>query len=183
VSDGVKYRQTSHTSQNYGLVLSHLSCGGRSQERSFVASRLGDPDVVAGEYFRYPEDTKDQQRPMNTDSYVVLIAGTPTHLRSALQALLSSITTIQMVMTADTQQKTLELAATHTPKLVILLPGLEDFSGHFCEMLREVSPGVRLAVITDNVVGETDHASHADRVIQQGLPPDKLVTTLEQLLP
>jgi DNA-binding NarL/FixJ family response regulator len=105
-------------------------------------------------------------------------------LRSGLQALLSSIPSIQSIDLADNGPAALKLFADRHPRLALLEgDSSSDQVWITLQEIKDMSPQTKCIVLVDSVqLGQTAEAAQADAVLLQGTSAYELVTTIEQLL-
>jgi len=113
----------------------------------------------------------------------ILIAAPPGPLRTALQALLSSLPGPYSIRIVGQPTRLLEIIPSEAPDLLILTgEALERWNGNLQE-LRATKPDVRIAVIVDDAARTPFELKEAQVVLQQGAPPAELIAALESLLP
>jgi DNA-binding NarL/FixJ family response regulator len=105
-------------------------------------------------------------------------------LRSGLQALLSSIPSIQSIDLADNGPAALKLFTDRHPRLALLEgDSSSDQVWITLQEIKDMSPQTKCIVLVDSVqLGQTAEAAQADAVLLQGTSAYELVTTIEQLL-
>lgn len=119
---------------------------------------------------------------MNDRQANILITAPPSPLRTALQALLSSLPGFHQVAAANTPAAALEAIAAAAPTLVILIAtGQKPWRG-LPEAVRRAAPECRVAALVDEIWHTPLEFLQADLVLQQGAPPDEVIAALERLL-
>lgn len=113
-----------------------------------------------------------------------LLAMRPGPLRDALRVLMSTIPRIEMVQEAQDSPSMLDMVTKHRPVLVLFEAGLLGEGEWFAiEQIKVIWPQVQCLVLADTCQEKrAARAAHADAVLLKGLPPAKLVETIEHLL-
>lgn len=121
---------------------------------------------------------------MGKKQALTLIVVRPGPLRDGVEALMATVTPIEIVGTVEVASAALRLVFERRPDLLLLdagLPGAESWSVlRYCRMEH---PGLRCIILADNAdqVREA-RAAGADAVFLKGFPADQFVSTVEELL-
>jgi DNA-binding NarL/FixJ family response regulator len=119
------------------------------------------------------------------DDTSALLAVRPGPLRDALRVLMSTIPRIGTVQEARDTLSMLDMVVKHHPVLVLLEAGLPGGGGGSAiERIKAIWPQAQCLVLADTCQEKrAARAANADAVLLKGLPPAKLVETIEGLLP
>jgi DNA-binding NarL/FixJ family response regulator len=121
---------------------------------------------------------------MTENRALTLIVVRPGPLRDGVEALMATVSQIEIIGKVEAASSALRLVFESRPDLLLLdagLPGEESWSVlRYC---RIEHPGLRCIVLADNAeqVQEAS-AAGADAVFLKGFPADKFVRTVERLL-
>lgn len=122
---------------------------------------------------------------MAENRVLTLIVVRPGPLRDGVEALMASVSQIEIIGKVDAASAALRLVFEHRPDLLLLdagLPRAETWSVmRYC---RIEHPELRCIILADDAeqVREATNAG-ADAVFLKGFPADKFVSTVERLLP
>ncbi len=119
---------------------------------------------------------------MNPDA-LVLVLGRPGPLRSALEALLMTITEVEVVQVASDRTEAIEFARLYNPALAILdggLPGAAVLD--LLAQIKSASPKTRCLVWLENAEQEAKSRAARCPVLFQGATAAEIVSTINELL-
>jgi DNA-binding NarL/FixJ family response regulator len=114
---------------------------------------------------------------------VVLVVASPGYVLEGLQALLSVLSGVEVLVTTD-RASALEIVERHAPALVIVVDGLQgDSALTTVTCVKSGWPAIRcIALVDDEQRREQAQAAGADPVLVKGIPADSLVATVEEML-
>jgi DNA-binding NarL/FixJ family response regulator len=120
---------------------------------------------------------------MNT-SALVLIAAPPDSLRYSLQALLTSLPSIDLVQSVEDTRSMLDVLTDAQPKLVVLDVNLLDSETRpLLALIKAIAPRTRTVVLVDTIEQQQAlRSTSADVVLLKGYPAAELFASIEQLL-
>lgn len=115
---------------------------------------------------------------------LTLIVVRPGPLRDGVEALMASVSQIEIIGKVAAASSALRLVFERRPDLLLLdagLPGAESWSVlRYC---RVEHPGLRCIILADNADQVREARDEgADAVFLKGFPADRFVSTVEQLL-
>jgi DNA-binding NarL/FixJ family response regulator len=120
---------------------------------------------------------------MSGDASALLVVR-PGPLLDALRVLMGTIRGIGTVQEARDAPCMLDMVRQYQPALVLLeagLPGAEGWPA--IERIKAIRPQARCLILADTCQEKrAANAANADAVLLKGLPPAKLVETIERLL-
>lgn len=121
---------------------------------------------------------------MGKKQALTLIVVRPGPLRDGVEALMATVSPIEIIGKVEVASAALRLVFERRPDLLLLdagLPGAESWSVlRYCRMEH---PGLRCIILADNAEQVREaRAAGADAVLLKGFPADQLVSTVEELL-
>jgi DNA-binding NarL/FixJ family response regulator len=121
---------------------------------------------------------------MVRDGALILIVARQGHLREGVEALMATVSRVQIVGKVEAASSALRLVFERRPDLLLLDAGLpEDESWSVLRYCRIEHPKLRCIVLADDAEQVREaRAAGADAVFLKGFPADKFVKTVERLL-
>jgi two-component system response regulator DevR len=121
---------------------------------------------------------------MVRDGALILIVARQGHLREGVEALMATVSRVQIVGKVEAASSALRLVFERRPDLLLLDAGLpEDESWSVLRYCRIEHPELRCIVLADDAEQVQEaRAAGADAVFLKGFPADKFVKTVERLL-
>jgi two-component system response regulator DevR len=121
---------------------------------------------------------------MVRDGALILIVARQGHLREGVEALMATVSRVQIVGKVEAASSALRLVFERRPDLLLLDAGLpEDESWSVLRYCRIEHPELRCIVLADDAEQVREaRAAGADAVFLKGFPADKFVKTVERLL-
>lgn len=121
---------------------------------------------------------------MVRDGALILIVARQGPLRDGVEALMATVSRIQIVGKVEAASSALRVVFEHRPDLLLLDAGLpEDESWSVLRYCRIEHPELRCIVLADDAEQVQEaRAAGADAVFLKGFPADRFVRTVERLL-
>jgi DNA-binding NarL/FixJ family response regulator len=112
---------------------------------------------------------------------LVLILSSALSLQNGLIALLTSLSQVSAVLTAEDIDSACRLIKDHHPALIIL-DYTQDKLRKLIKKIKEASPHASLIVLVENVQQQRDASEcSADHVLMAGYPADQLIEIIERV--
>lgn len=121
---------------------------------------------------------------MAENQALTLIVVRPGPLREGVEALMATVSRIEIIGRVDAASTALRLVFEQRPDLLLLDAGLPaEESWSVLRICRTEHPGLRCIILADDAQQAREaRAAGADAVFLKGFPADKFVSTVERLI-